>query len=108
MLPAVVVAAITAALLSTVGLLTIRARRGEGGALSFSRRLVLALVGTGLVALCGALVAAVVTDDRHAARVAFAAVVVASLLWLPVTRRWNARAHLCWSANTLLYAAYLV
>ena len=26
-----------------------------------------------------------------------------SLAWLPVTRRWNARAHLCWASNTLLF-----
>jgi cellulose synthase/poly-beta-1,6-N-acetylglucosamine synthase-like glycosyltransferase len=31
-----------------------------------------------------------------------------SLLWLPVTRRWSARAHVCWAATTYLFLAYLV
>jgi cellulose synthase/poly-beta-1,6-N-acetylglucosamine synthase-like glycosyltransferase len=34
-------------------------------------------------------------------------VVAASLVWLPFTRRWNARAHLCWSTSTLLFGVYL-
>jgi hypothetical protein len=35
------------------------------------------------------------------------ALVAASLVWMPVTRRWNARAHLCWAATSLLFATYL-
>jgi cellulose synthase/poly-beta-1,6-N-acetylglucosamine synthase-like glycosyltransferase len=34
-------------------------------------------------------------------------VVVASLVWLPVTRRWNARGHLCWSSTIFLFVVYL-
>jgi cellulose synthase/poly-beta-1,6-N-acetylglucosamine synthase-like glycosyltransferase len=33
---------------------------------------------------------------------------VASLVWLPLTRRWNARAHVCWATTTYLFAVYLV
>jgi glycosyltransferase involved in cell wall biosynthesis len=33
--------------------------------------------------------------------------VLASVLWLPFTRRWSARAHLCWSATTFLFVVYL-
>jgi cellulose synthase/poly-beta-1,6-N-acetylglucosamine synthase-like glycosyltransferase len=32
---------------------------------------------------------------------------VVSLLWLPATRRWNARAHLCWAASVFLFIGYL-
>ena len=32
---------------------------------------------------------------------------VASLVWLPFTRRWGARAHLCWAATTYVFAVYL-
>ena len=32
----------------------------------------------------------------------------ASLIWLPVTRRWSARAHLCWSSSVFLFVVYLV
>ena len=30
-----------------------------------------------------------------------------SLVWLPVTRRWTARGHLCWSATIFLFVVYL-
>ncbi len=30
-----------------------------------------------------------------------------SLLWLPATRRWNARAHLCWAGSLFLFVSYL-
>jgi hypothetical protein len=37
-----------------------------------------------------------------------AGVAAASLLWLPLTRRWSARAHLCWASSVFLFVAYLV
>jgi hypothetical protein len=37
-----------------------------------------------------------------------AGLLIASLIWLPVTRRWNARAHLCWSSSVFLFVVYLV
>ena len=36
-----------------------------------------------------------------------AGLVVASLVWLPVTRRWTARAHLSWAASIFLFVVYL-
>ena len=36
-----------------------------------------------------------------------AGLIVASLVWLPLTRRWNARAHLCWASSVFLFVAYL-
>jgi cellulose synthase/poly-beta-1,6-N-acetylglucosamine synthase-like glycosyltransferase len=36
------------------------------------------------------------------------ALVGASVLWMPATRRWNARGHLCWAATWLLFVSYLV
>jgi cellulose synthase/poly-beta-1,6-N-acetylglucosamine synthase-like glycosyltransferase len=33
--------------------------------------------------------------------------VLATLIWLPVTRRWNARAHVCWATSTYVFAVYL-
>ncbi len=36
-----------------------------------------------------------------------AALAAASLAWLPVTRRWNARGHLCWSTTIFLFVVYL-
>jgi cellulose synthase/poly-beta-1,6-N-acetylglucosamine synthase-like glycosyltransferase len=37
-----------------------------------------------------------------------AGLAVASLVWLPVTRRWGARGHLCWATTTYLFVIYLV
>ena len=38
---------------------------------------------------------------------AVAGLVFASLIWLPVTRRWTARAHLCWATSIFLFVVYL-
>src|SRR6185437_15716651 len=38
---------------------------------------------------------------------AAAGLVVASLVWLPLTRRWNARGHLCWASSIFLFVVYL-
>ncbi len=36
-----------------------------------------------------------------------AGLVAVSLAWLPMTRRWSARAHLCWASSTFLFVVYL-
>ena len=38
---------------------------------------------------------------------AVAGFAAASLVWLPVTRRWRARAHLCWASSVFLFVVYL-
>jgi cellulose synthase/poly-beta-1,6-N-acetylglucosamine synthase-like glycosyltransferase len=101
------VGSLSAAVLATVLLFATAARRSKAGAFPWSRRLVFALVGTGLLGILAWISAYLLTGDRLAAHVTFAALVGVSLAWLPLTRRWNARAHLCWAANTLLYVAYL-
>jgi cellulose synthase/poly-beta-1,6-N-acetylglucosamine synthase-like glycosyltransferase len=77
------------------------------GAWAWSRRLILAIAGTvamGLVTL-GVLKVVGATDANVVGSVA--AIVVMSLLWLPATRRWSARAHLCWACTVFLFASYL-
>jgi hypothetical protein len=39
---------------------------------------------------------------------AAAGLTLATVLWLPVTRRWNARAHVCWATTTYVFVVYLV
>jgi hypothetical protein len=39
--------------------------------------------------------------------VGVAGLVFASLVWLPVTRRWSARAHVCWASSVFLFVVYL-
>src|SRR5439155_21257400 len=36
-----------------------------------------------------------------------AGLAVASAVWLPATRRWSARGHLCWASSVFLFVAYL-
>jgi cellulose synthase/poly-beta-1,6-N-acetylglucosamine synthase-like glycosyltransferase len=36
-----------------------------------------------------------------------AGVVFASLIWMPVTRRWSARAHMCWASSVFLFVVFL-
>ena len=102
-------AGLIAAAFSTVVLL-IPFGTGSGRAIGgwpWSRRLLFALISTGVidVLVAGALLAMGVT--RRNVIASLIAVTVASVLWLPITRRWSARAHVCWSSTVFLFAAYL-
>jgi hypothetical protein len=107
-LAALVLAGVISAPIGTLGLLT-RARRRTrtAGAWPATRRLFHAVGGTVLLAaiVVGAL--RLLGDSQHLAIDAAAGFLVASLVWLPVTRRWNARGHLCWSSAIFLFVVYL-
>jgi cellulose synthase/poly-beta-1,6-N-acetylglucosamine synthase-like glycosyltransferase len=68
---------------------------------------VLAVVATVVLAALVVGVLRLLGDSAHLAIEAAAVLLVASLIWLPVTRRWNARAHLCWSSAIFLFVVYL-
>ena len=108
MLAALVLAGIIAAPVGTGALLVQARRRARtAGVWPTLRRLGFAIAGT---ALLGALVVGAMRllgDSEHIAVEAAAALAVMSLVWLPVTRRWNARGHLCWSATIFLFVVYL-
>jgi len=77
------------------------------GAWPATRRFAFAVAGT---VVLGALVAVAmrllgVTERNTIAGVA--GLVAGSLIWLPVTRRWNARGHLCWATSIFLFVVYL-
>ena len=109
MLAGLLVAALAAAFVSTAVLLVpVPAAVGRSvGAWPWSRRLLLAVVGTVVVdgVACGVLLA--IGGTRRNVIAAAVAAAVASVIWLPVTRRWNARGHLCWSATVFLFVTYL-
>ena len=109
MLAALVLAGIIAAPVGTIALLVHAARPARStGAWPTTRRFVSAIIGT---VVLGALVAAAMRllgVSEHNTIAGVAGLVVGSLIWLPVTRRWNARAHLCWSTSIFLFAVYLV
>jgi glycosyltransferase involved in cell wall biosynthesis len=108
-LSALLLAGLFAAPIATVALFVQPPQRGRGiGAWPWARRFVLAIIGS--VLLTGAavgLLAAVGGTGRNLVGAAIAIIAV-SLAWLPFTRRWSARAHLCWAATTYLFLAYLV
>ena len=85
----------------------LESRLAPRGAVAMSRRLVSALLATAVLAAIafGLSIAAGTTTFRATAAVIVFAVF--SLLLLPLTRRWNGRAHVCWVACTYLYVAYL-
>ncbi|HZC70751.1 MAG TPA: glycosyltransferase [Jatrophihabitans sp.] len=109
MLAALLLAGLIAAPLATIALFIRPVLHGRRfGAWAWTRRFTLALIGTALLAICAAgfleLLGATTGNMEGGA----AGLIVVSLLWLPVTRKWSASAHLCWSATTFLFLAYLV
>ena len=107
MLAALLLSSLVATVLATIGLFVPMPARLGGGALLWTRRLTLAVVGTAVVALVGAGAAVLAGYRLRTVEVVVVVLAAASLVWLPLTRRWNARAHLCWSMNVTLFATYL-
>src|SRR6266702_5514799 len=108
MLAALLLAGMVAAPLGSVMLfLPARRRVRVAGTWPAIRRFVLAVVGTAVLAAAAAAVLELVKVSERNFITGVAAVVIASLVWLPVTRRWNARAHLCWASSIFLFVVYL-
>src|SRR5580693_8743021 len=109
MLQALLLAALIAAPLGSAALF-VPARLIDRGAGTWPavRRVVLAVIGTAVLAAAVAGVLRLIGATEHNLLAGAAGVVVASLVWLPITRRWSARAHLCWASTVFLFVVYLV
>ncbi len=109
MLAALLLAGMIAAPLGSIALLLpVRTPDGRAGAWSATRRFVLAVVGTVvLVALVGVVLKLLLGVNKHNLIVGIAGVAAASVIWLPATRQWSARAHLCWATSVFLFVIYL-
>jgi len=109
MLAAFLVAGLVAGVLSTLALLALPAPGNSRayGWWPWSRRLLLALVATAVIDGAVAGVLSGLGATHRNLLVSVAAITVASLVWLPFTRRWTARGHVCWSATVFLFVAYL-
>ena len=100
MLQAILLAALVAAPLGSLALFVpIRRHARRAGTWAAIRRLVLAVLGTVVLAAAVVVVLRLLSASRHNLIAGVAAVVFASLVWMPVTRRWSARAHLCWAGR---------
>jgi cellulose synthase/poly-beta-1,6-N-acetylglucosamine synthase-like glycosyltransferase len=106
--PGLLLSGIVAAVLSTTALFGIEMPTRVTGVFAWSRRLLLTGLGTCLVAVLGALATLMYTGHPGRAELAAGLLVLASAVWLPFTRRWNAWAHLCWASNVYLFVVYLV
>jgi cellulose synthase/poly-beta-1,6-N-acetylglucosamine synthase-like glycosyltransferase len=108
MLGALLLTGLVAAAISSIAMFVpLRSPWRVAGAWAFLRRLSSALVATcalGVIAIGVSLWAGTRPFDAVVSAISF---VVFSALWIPVTRRWNGRAHACWTACMFLYAAYL-
>jgi glycosyltransferase involved in cell wall biosynthesis len=109
MLSALLLAGLLAASAATIALFVPAPLRGRVfGVWAWTRRFVLALLGTAALAAVTAAVLDLIGVMLRNIAAGVIGLVIASLLWLPVTRRWSARAHVCWAATTYLFVAYLV
>src|SRR5271169_4669131 len=109
MLQALLLAALVAAPLGSAALFVPARLIDRGvGAWPTVRRLMLTVIGTVLLAAAAAGVLRLLGATEHNLIAGAAGVVVASLVWLPVTRRWSARAHVCWASAVFLFVVYLV
>ena len=109
MLQALLLAGIVAAPLGSAALfLPIRRRVRGAGTWSAVRRFVLAVIGTAVLAAVVAVILREIGVSQHNLVAGVAGVVFASLVFLPVTRRWSARAHICWASSLFLFVVYLV
>ena len=109
MLEALVIAGIVAAPLGSAALfLPTRHRKRAAGAWAALWRVILAVVGSAVLAAAAAGVLHLLKATEGNLILGGTAVALAGLLWLPVTKNWSPRAHLCWASSTYLFAVYLV
>ncbi len=109
MLQAMLLAGIVAAPLGSAALfLPARQYAQTAGTWPATRRFVLALIGTVMLAMVVAVILRVLGVSSHNLSAGVAGVVFASLVWMPVTRGWSARAHMCWASSVFLFVVYLV
>ena len=108
MLAALLLAGLVAAPLATLLLFTRhRSGRTTTSAWSSAGRVVTSLVATLVLALVVAGVLTLLGVTRTNVVAGALGLVVVSVVWLPATRHWSARAHLAWAATFYVFTAYL-
>jgi cellulose synthase/poly-beta-1,6-N-acetylglucosamine synthase-like glycosyltransferase len=109
MLQALLLAGLVAAPLGSLALFVpIRRHARQAGAWSAIRRFILDVIGTVVLVAAVAAVLRLLGASQHNLIAGVAGVAFASLVWLPVTRGWSARAHLCWASTVFLFVVFLI
>jgi cellulose synthase/poly-beta-1,6-N-acetylglucosamine synthase-like glycosyltransferase len=107
-LAALVLAGILAAPVGTAALLvSSRHPKRTTGAWPATRRFAFAIAGTAVLAAFVGVAMRLLGVTEHNTIAGVIGLVAGSLIWLPVTRRWNARGHLCWATSIFLFVVYL-
>jgi cellulose synthase/poly-beta-1,6-N-acetylglucosamine synthase-like glycosyltransferase len=109
MLEALVIAGMVAAPLGTAALFRPgHPRERTASVWAAIWRVILAVTGSALLAATAAGVLYLLKATEENLIIGSGGVALAGLLWLPVTRNWSPRAHLCWASSTFLFVVYLV
>ena len=109
MLAALLLAAIIAAPLGSAALLLPAGQHPRpAGTWSNTRRFAMAVLGTIVLAAVVAGFLKLLHVTEHNLLLGIAGVAGASVIWLPATRQWSARAHLCWATSVLLFVVYVI
>ena len=107
MLAALLLAGIVAAPLSSAALFLGAGPRRRTGRWAAARRVVLAVLGTAVLSGVVAAVLYVLGSAPRLVAIGAGGLAVVALVWLPATRRWNARGRLCWASSVFLFVTYL-
>ncbi|HEY3528460.1 MAG TPA: glycosyltransferase [Nocardioides sp.] len=109
MLAAFLLAGLFSAPLATLALFTraMRTSSGSAGAWSSGRRLVVSALASVVLAALTAGFLHLLGVTRANTIAGAAGLLAFSVVWLPATRHWSARAHVAWAATCYLFAAYL-
>jgi cellulose synthase/poly-beta-1,6-N-acetylglucosamine synthase-like glycosyltransferase len=109
MLQAILLAAIVTAPLGSLALFLPGWHRDRGGSpWPPVRRFLQAIFGTVILAAIAGGVLKLLGASEHNDMAGIAGLVFASVVWLPLTRRWSGGAHLCWATSVFLFVVYLV
>jgi hypothetical protein len=109
MLSTLLLAGLFAAPLSTVALFlptSRRVRRAEEPSQRAGRLVASLLTSVAVIAAVAVILVLIGVTTGHLEG-AIVGLALACAIWLPATRRWNARAHVCWSTTTYVFVVYL-
>ncbi len=109
MLSTLLLAGLFAAPIATAALFLPASRRARRAEKPTQRaaRLTAALACSAVVTAIVAVILALIGVTRGHLEAAVVGLALACLVWLPVTRRWNARAHVSWATTTYVFVVYL-